>query len=183
MHCNATNQITHEIAFPRTSKILTILERLPPTNTVRMIPLYNIHAFIHVAIVYMILTSQEGTMNPFLLSSPELRVQELFWSPVVLLFVCLFVCVCCFHISPEPRDQFQSILIQSILGWSGFKFIQMKETTLLQEKVIQHNSPQNTYKYEISNTTLSISTKHYLNWFGKMKGLSPLQWEIIKIFF
>ena len=38
--------------------------------------------------------------------------------------------------SPEPLDQFQPNLAQSIFGWSGFKFFQKKGLVLFQEKVI-----------------------------------------------
>ena len=150
-----------------------------------MIPLYNIHAYIYTCSysIYFFVLAKRGQWTLFSWARLSWEFKSFFDH---LLSFCLSVCLSvsvAFHISPEPWDQFQSILIQSILGWSGFKFIQMKETTLLQEKVIQHNSPQNTNKFEISNTTLSISTKHYLNRFGKMKGLSPLQWEIINRLF
>ena len=36
--------------------------------------------------------------------------------------------------SPEPLGQFQPNLAQSILGWRGFKFVQMKGAALFQGK-------------------------------------------------
>ena len=38
--------------------------------------------------------------------------------------------------SPEPLGQFQPKLAQSILGWRGFKFLQMKGPALFQGKII-----------------------------------------------
>ena len=38
--------------------------------------------------------------------------------------------------SQEPLSQFQPNLAQSILGWRGFKFVQMKDQTLLQGEII-----------------------------------------------
>ena len=38
--------------------------------------------------------------------------------------------------SPEPLSQFQPNLAQSILGWRGFKFVQMKGPALFQGEII-----------------------------------------------
>ena len=38
--------------------------------------------------------------------------------------------------SPEPLGQFQPNLAQSILGWMGFKFVQMKGRALFQGEII-----------------------------------------------
>ena len=38
--------------------------------------------------------------------------------------------------SPEPLGQFQPKLAQSILGWRGFKFVQMKDPALFQGEII-----------------------------------------------
>ena len=38
--------------------------------------------------------------------------------------------------SPEPLGQFQPNLAQSILGWRGFKFVQIKGHALLQREII-----------------------------------------------
>ena len=38
--------------------------------------------------------------------------------------------------SPEPLGQFQPNLAQSILGWMGFKFVQMKGSALFQGEII-----------------------------------------------
>ena len=71
-----------------------------------------------------------------------LSSSELFWSPVVRPSVCLSVClsVCklfTFSSSPqEPLGQFQPNLVQSILGWWGFKVVQMKGPTLFQGEII-----------------------------------------------
>ena len=39
--------------------------------------------------------------------------------------------------SPEPLGQFQPNLAQSILGWRGFKFVQMKGPALFQGEIIK----------------------------------------------
>ena len=65
---------------------------------------------------------------------------ELFWSKFVR-------CCCCrcrrrrklftfSSSSPEPLGQFQPNLAQSILGWRGFKFVQMKGPALFQGEII-----------------------------------------------
>ena len=64
---------------------------------------------------------------------------ELFWSPVVRrLSVCLSVCklFTFSSSSPEPLGQFQPNLAQSILGWWGFKFVQIKGPSLFQGEII-----------------------------------------------
>ena len=72
---------------------------------------------------------------------------ELFWSPVVRRLsvhpsvrpsVCLSVCklFTFSSSSPEPLGQFQPNLAQSILGWRGFKFVQMKGRALFQGEII-----------------------------------------------
>ena len=38
--------------------------------------------------------------------------------------------------SPEPIAQFQTNFVQSILGWTGFKFVQIKGPTLFQGEII-----------------------------------------------
>lgn len=134
--------------FQEPAKFWQSLNFCPPTNTVRMIPLFNIHAYIYTCSysIYFFVLAKRGQWTLFSWARLSWEFKSFFDNLLSFsLSVCLSVSVA-FHISPEPRDQFQSILIQSILGWSGFKFIQMKETTLLQEKLIQHNSPQNTYK-------------------------------------
>ena len=55
----------------------------------------------------------------------------------VCLSVCLSVCkLFTFSSSPELMGQFQRNLAQSILGWRGFKFVQMKGPTLFQGGII-----------------------------------------------
>ena len=72
---------------------------------------------------------------PHIFSSPELKAQVSFsdhLSSVICLSVCLHVrpSVCKLFTfsssSPESLGQFQPNLAQSILGWRGFKFLQMK---------------------------------------------------------
>ena len=52
--------------------------------------------------------------------------------------VCLSVCklFTFSSSSPEPLGQFQPNLAQSILGWRGFKFVQMKGPALFQGEII-----------------------------------------------
>ena len=40
-----------------------------------------------------------------------------------------------FSSSPEPLDQFQPNLAQSILWWRGFNFVQMKDPALFQREI------------------------------------------------
>ena len=42
-----------------------------------------------------------------------------------------------FSSSQEPQGQFQSNLVQSILGWRGFRLIEMKGHALFQVEIIQ----------------------------------------------
>ena len=70
-------------------------------------------------------------------SSPELKDQVSF-SDQNLFIVCrrcrkLFTFS---SSSQEPLGQFQPNLAQSILGWRGFKFVQMKGHTLSQGEII-----------------------------------------------
>ena len=62
-----------------------------------------------------------------------------------ILSVVLRCCCCCCHrhkhftfssSSPEPLRQFQLNLVQSILGWWGLKFVQMKGPTFFQGEII-----------------------------------------------
>ena len=41
--------------------------------------------------------------------------------------------------TPEPLDQFQPILVQSILEWRGFTFVQMKGHALPKGEIIKKN--------------------------------------------
>jgi hypothetical protein len=41
-----------------------------------------------------------------------------------------------FTSSPEPLGQFYPDLAQIILGWRGFKFVQMKRNALFQGEII-----------------------------------------------
>ena len=80
-----------------------------------------------------------NTAEP-LVSSPELKAQVSFSDH--LSSVCPSVCpsVCKLFTfsssSPEPLGQFQPNLAQSILGWRGFKFVQMKGPALFQGEII-----------------------------------------------
>ena len=80
-----------------------------------------------------------------LFSSPELKAQVSFsnhLSSVVCLSVCPSVCLSVCKLftfsssSPEPQGLFQPNLAQSILGWRGFKFVQIKGPTLFQGEII-----------------------------------------------
>ena len=77
----------------------------------------------------------------YIFSSPELKAQVSFsdhLSSVVCQSVCPSVCklFTFSSSSPEPLDQFQSNLAQSILGWRGFKFVQMKFPNLPKGEII-----------------------------------------------
>ena len=63
--------------------------------------------------------------------------------------------------SPEPLGQFQPNLAQSILGWRGFKFVQMKGTALFQGEIITKywKYIDKIKKIFFSRTTEPISTK------------------------
>ena len=74
--------------------------------------------------------------------------------------------------SPEPLGQFQPNLAQSILGWRGFKFVQMKGPALFQGEII---TKAWNYIYEIlkiffSRTNEPISTNLGTN-HSWMKGI------------
>ena len=58
--------------------------------------------------------------------------------PSICPSVCLSVCklFTFSSSSPEPLGQFQPNLAQSIPGWRGFKFVQMKGPTLLKGEII-----------------------------------------------
>ena len=76
-----------------------------------------------------------------LFSSPELKAQVSFsdrLSSVVCLSVCLSVCKLFLFStsSPEPLGQFQPNLAQSILGWRGIKFVQMKAPAFFKGEII-----------------------------------------------
>ena len=68
---------------------------------------------------------------------PQSSAQVSF-SDRLLSVVCLSVCkLFTFSTSsPEQRGQFEPNLSQSILGWRGFKFVQMKGHNLLQGEII-----------------------------------------------
>ena len=62
--------------------------------------------------------------------------------------------------SPEPLDQFQPNLVQSILGWRGFNFFfQMKGHDLLSGDYYEIAKIQYTRKIFLSRTNRPISTK------------------------
>ena len=78
-----------------------------------------------------------------LFSSPEPKAQVIFFDHnlSVVHHRCRWHC-CCRKLftfsssSPEPLGQFQPKLTQSIFGWWGFKFVQMKVSTLFHEEKI-----------------------------------------------
>ena len=65
---------------------------------------------------------------------------ELSWPKFVCCPSLLLSCCCrklfTFSSSPEPLGQFGSNLVQSILGWKGFKFVQMKGPAFFQGEII-----------------------------------------------
>ena len=96
------------------------------------------------------------TLEHRVFSSPELKAQMSFSDHLssvvclsVRLSVCLSVClsdclsVCLsvcklftFSSSPAPLGQFQANLAQRILGWRGFKLVQIKGPALFQREII-----------------------------------------------
>ena len=58
--------------------------------------------------------------------------------------------------SPEPLSQFQPISAQSIIGWRGFKFVQIKGPAFFQGEIIKK---MRKYINKILKSTKSISNK------------------------
>ena len=78
-----------------------------------------------------------------LFSSPELKAQVNFADQNLSIVHCRCHWYCCCSklftfssSSQEPHSQFQPNLAQSILGWQGFKFDQMKGPVLVQGEII-----------------------------------------------
>ena len=74
-------------------------------------------------------------------SSPELKAQVSFsdrLSSVVCLSVHPSICQLFLFTttSQKPLSQFQQNFAQSILGWRGFKFVQMKSPAIFQGEII-----------------------------------------------
>ena len=88
-----------------------------------------------------IMVISEDPWHSHLFSSPELKAQVSF-SDCLLSVVCLCVCPSVNFsftfstFSPKPPSQFQPNLSQSILGWWGFQFVQMKLHTLFKGEKI-----------------------------------------------
>ena len=71
---------------------------------------------------------------------------------------------CCklftFSSSPEPLGHFLPNSAQSILGWRGFKFIQMKNPTVLQWGKLRNSENIHRWNFKnVSRTTRPISLK------------------------
>ena len=113
-------------------------------------------------------------MKHIFFRTPELKAQMSFsdhLSSVVCLSVCLSVhpsvrpSVCKLFTfsssSPEPLGQFQPNLAQNILGWRGFKYVQVKGPSLFQGEIITQIAKIHWRNLKIffSRTTGSISTK------------------------
>ena len=86
-------------------------------------------------------------------SSPKPKVQVSFSDHNLSIISCFLCRRCCrwrrrsrrrrrcrklftFSSSPELLDQFKPNLVQTILGWRGFKFVLMKDHNLFQGKII-----------------------------------------------
>ena len=65
---------------------------------------------------------------------------------------------CCiffsFLSSSEPLRQFQPNFVQHILEWEEFKFVQMKDSSLFQEEIMENNENSINYFFLFSNLTL-----------------------------
>ena len=82
-----------------------------------------------------------NVLNPIVFSSPEPKAQVSFSDQNLSVVRRCRRCRCCHcrrklfkfsSSSPEPLGLFQPNLAQSILGWRGFKFVQMKGPALFQ---------------------------------------------------
>ena len=93
----------------------------------------NIHYILDIEVdcfCFVIFSKFASLIINNILSSPELKAL----APVVRLSVCkLFLFS---SSSQEPQGQIQPNLVQSILGWSGLKFFQMKGHALIQGEII-----------------------------------------------
>ena len=91
--------------------------------------------------------------------------------------VCPFVCklFTFSSSSPEPLGQFQPNLAQSILGWRGFKFIQMKGPALFQVEII-------TKKWKYVEELKKSSSPEPLSQFKPKLAQSILRWRRFKFF-
>ena len=69
-----------------------------------------------------------------LISSPEWELKWAFLITFCPSSVCKLFTFSSF--SPEPQGQFQPNLAQSILGWSRFKFVQMKGHPFFQGEIV-----------------------------------------------
>ena len=92
-------------------------------------------------IVFLNRVESISTLSVIFFSSPELKAQVSFsdrLSSGVCPSVCLSVCKLFLFStsSQEPLGQFQPNLAQSILGWRGFNFVQMKGPALFQGEII-----------------------------------------------
>ena len=101
-------------------------------------------------------------------SSPEPKAQVSFsdksFSVVRRRCCCRHCCHKLFTFSsssPEPLDQFQPNLAQNILGWGGYKFVQIKASALFQGEIITKYRIyiDENKKIFFSRTTGPISTK------------------------
>ena len=72
----------------------------------------------------------------FFISSPELKAQVSFSDQNLSVVRRCRRKLFTFSSSPEPLGQFQPNLAQNILGWRGFKFVQMKGPALFQGEII-----------------------------------------------
>ena len=95
---------------------------------------------------------------------------------------------------PEPLDKFQPNLAQSILGWRGFKFVQMKDPTLFQGEIITKKQKyidkikKILFSRTIEPITIKLGTKHpWVKWIQvcSKEGPHPFprgdNYEIVKI--
>ena len=113
----------------------TFRQRVKPDNTVWMedTTLKNLHICFPEVIHFKAVDYNHTSV----FISPELRAQVSFSGHNLSVVRCR----CChnlftFSSSPEPLNQFQTNFAQSILGWRGFKFSQIKGPALSQEEII-----------------------------------------------
>ena len=103
--------------------------------------------YLHVHVYVCIVCAKHFVYNSCLFSSPEPKAQVSFSDQNLSVVRRCRLCRCCCcrcrrklftfsSSSPEPLGQFQPNLAQSILGWRGFKFVQMKGRALFQGEII-----------------------------------------------
>ena len=144
IRCPQYEHIFHIFSQMRAQKQLNLTQVIGLIST-------KIYCYFRVRLSILVYKESHQNLNDIqifffwhlLFSSPE-RKAQLSFSDQNLSIVCrcrCFRCPCCklftfSSSSPEPLSQFQPNLAQSILGWRGFKLVQMKGPALFQGEII-----------------------------------------------